>query len=106
MCAMYFTEYSSKEDSSIRPARYHTDDEQLPTIERTEENPDMLEGQEMKKMHREIGGNPYMKSGGILESEEFIILGDSDGKTLAFKNYKGQPGLYRVSEDGVHEKLI
>ena len=66
----------------------------------------MIEGQEIKKMHREIGGNPYMKSGGILESEEFIILGEKNGTTLAFKNYKGIPNLYAVTEDGHHTPLL
>jgi hypothetical protein len=104
--AMYFTDYSSTQDSSIRPARYHKEDEQHITIERTEDNPDMIEGQEMKKKHREVGGNPYMKSGGILQAEEFVILGDDIGETIALKNYKGVPGLYRIREDGHHTKLI
>ncbi len=104
--SMYFTEYSSTMDSSIRTAEYHNDEDTRPTIEKTEENPEMIEGQEMKKRHQEVGGNPYMKSGGILESEEFIILGEKNGDTLALKNYKGEPGLYRVSEDGIHTKLI
>lgn len=109
--AMYFEDYSATSDSSLRPARYHNPSDKTPRIvERTEELPEQAESSELKKQYKEVGGNVYVKSGSIMQSSEFTLLGgtlnSNATEVLSFKVYNGVPGIYRITEDGVHTKLI
>lgn len=107
---MYFVNYSQTYESTLRGADYHAYIERNRVTERTEDLPETILGNEQKMSYKERGGNSYVRSGGLLQSSEFMIMGQEivDGKvtTLSFKTYNGVPGLYRVSEDGVHTKLI
>lgn len=107
---MYFTDYSQTYESTLRGDDYHAQEVNNRITERTEELPSKIIGNDQKVSFQERGGNSYVRSGGLLQSSEFMIIGDEtiNGQptTLSLKSYNGIPGLYRVSEDGTHVKLI
>lgn len=107
---MYNTNYSQSYDSTLRSVDYHVYTENANITERTEDLPEAVLSNEQKQSYKESGGNSYIRSGVLLQSSEFMIIGqeEKNGKmtTLSFKTYNGVPGLYRVAEDGTHTKLI
>lgn len=107
---MYFVDYSQTYESTLRGDAYHAEKINNRVTERTEELTNNIIGNDQKMSFQERGGNSYVKSGTLMQSSEFTIIGQEivNGKvtTLSFKTYNGVPGLYRVSEDGVHERLV
>lgn len=107
---MYSTQYSQTSDSTLKNYGYHVYNVGNDITEMTEDIPGLAASNEQKRSFKEGGGNSYIKNGTLLQSSEFTILGQEtiNGKvtTISLKTYNGVPGLYRVSEDGTHVKLI
>ncbi len=80
---MYFTKYSQTEETSLVDAQYHAGNSSDTIIEKTEDLPQQVRGNEQKVSFRESGGNAYVKNAVLLQSSEFTILGTEDINGIA-----------------------